>query len=68
LCDVPRSFRRSERRPSRVSSMVAALLLLLAASTPHSTAIYSIGSTSSAHDHPAIVAEAARVVVEFLSQ
>src|SRR5215472_5034641 len=34
---MSRSFRRGERRPSRVSSMVAALLLLLAASTPGST-------------------------------
>jgi beta-lactamase class A len=30
-------------------------------------AIYSIGSTSSADDHPSTVAEAARAVVEFLS-
>ncbi|HEY4638878.1 MAG TPA: class A beta-lactamase [Candidatus Udaeobacter sp.] len=35
---------------------------------PIIVAIYSIGSTSSAHDQPAIVAEAARAVVEFLSQ
>jgi hypothetical protein len=63
--------------------MVAALLLFLAASTPGSTsdfanrilsgrapivvAIYSIGSTSSADDRAATLAEAARTVVEFLS-
>ncbi len=34
---------------------------------PIVVAIYSIGSTSSAGDCPAIVAEAARAVVEFLS-
>src|SRR6266576_2168347 len=34
---------------------------------PMLIAIYSIGSTSSADDHTATVAEAARVVVEFLS-
>jgi len=33
---------------------------------PIIVAIYSSGSTSSAHDQPAIVAEAARAVVEFL--
>src|SRR5207249_10983299 len=34
---MPGSLRRREGSPSRVSSMVAALLLLLAASTPRST-------------------------------
>ena len=35
---------------------------------PILVAIYSIGSTSSADDRAAIVAEAARVIVEFLSK
>src|SRR5207247_5941642 len=38
---MPGSFRRGEGRPSRVSSMVAALLLLLAASTPGSTSDFA---------------------------
>ncbi|MEP6585702.1 MAG: class A beta-lactamase, partial [Candidatus Udaeobacter sp.] len=36
--------------------------------TPILVAIYSIGSTSSADDRAAIVAEAARVIIEFLSK
>ena len=35
---------------------------------PILVAIYSIGSTSSADDRAAIIAEAARVIVEFLSK
>jgi beta-lactamase class A len=38
---MPGSLRRGEGRPSRVSSMVAALLLLLAASTPGSTSDFA---------------------------
>src|SRR5436305_763340 len=38
---MPGSLRRGEGRPSRVSSMVAALLLLLAASTQGSTSDFA---------------------------
>src|SRR6266566_4573621 len=38
---MPGSFRRGEGRPSRISSMVAGLLLLLAASTPGSTSDFA---------------------------
>src|SRR2546430_16747561 len=38
---MPGSLRRGEGRPSGVSSMVAALLLLLAASTPRSTSDFA---------------------------
>src|SRR5438876_10710989 len=38
---MPGSLRRGEGRPSRVSSMVAALLLLLAANTPGSTSDFA---------------------------
>src|SRR5439155_10920417 len=41
LRHVSRSFRRGEGRSSRVSSMVAVLLLLLAASTPGSTSDFA---------------------------
>src|SRR5947207_4968285 len=41
LRHMPGSLRRGEGRPSRVSSMVAALLLLLAASTPGSTSDFA---------------------------
>src|SRR6266705_5462430 len=38
---MPGSLRRGEGRPSRISSMVAALLLLLAANTPGSTSDFA---------------------------
>src|SRR5882724_5052174 len=38
---MPGSLRRGEGRPSRVSSMVGALLLLLAANTPGSTSDFA---------------------------
>src|SRR5256884_9998106 len=38
---MPGGFRRGEGRPSRVSSMVTAFLLLLAASTPGSTSDFA---------------------------
>src|SRR6476646_3000514 len=38
---MPGNLRRGERRPSRLSSMVAALLLLLAANTPGSTSEFA---------------------------
>src|SRR5436190_23848188 len=43
---MPGSLRRGEGGPSRVSSMVAALLLLLAASTPGSTSDFANGILS----------------------
>src|SRR5215831_8166540 len=38
---MSRTFRRCQRRPSGVPSMVAALLLLLAASTPEATSAFA---------------------------
>ena len=41
-------------------------IIRLTGRAPIVVAIYSIGSTASADDHSAIIAEAARAVVEFL--